>query len=87
MLGAGEVAAVGASLFASGRAKVRPASCCRSAQPWQACARKRCKAEQALVIVAACAHMFSLHLNNSVFLCFLVHVQYRVALAYMDGSF
>ena len=40
-----------------------------------------------IVIVAANVHMFSFRLNISVSLCFPVHVQYRVGLAYMDGSF
>ena len=79
MLGAGEVAAVAVP-------KCDPQAAA-GVHSLGKLARKRCKAEQALVIVAACAHMFSLHLNDSVFLCFLVHVQYRVALAYMDGSF
>ena len=38
-------------------------------------------------MVKANVRMFGLHLNIFVSLCFLAHAQYRVRLAYMDGSF
>ena len=59
-----EAAAVGAGqLFSGGRAKVRRSSCRWSAQPRQACASKRCKAEQALGHVKF-AHAEACHLQD-----------------------
>ena len=50
-------------LFSGGRAKVRPSSCRCSSQPRQACASKRCKAEQALGHVKF-AHAEACHLQD-----------------------
>ena len=50
-------------LFSGGRAKVRPPSCRWSAQPRQACASKRCKAEQALGHIKF-AHAEACHLQD-----------------------
>ena len=49
--------------FSGGRAKVRPSSCRWSSQPRQACASKRCKAEQALGHVKF-AHAEACHLQD-----------------------